>query len=552
MGTERYEFDAQINMQDLAGYYMQPFQECARDSKAASFMCAYNSLNGVPTCADPYILQDVLRDHWNWTDAGNYVVSDCDAIQNAYLPHGYKDTREETVAAALSAGTDLDCGLYYTIHLPGAFEQGLVNGTVIDLALERLYSALVRLGYFDPASNSPYRALDWSDVSTPEAQALALQAAEKSIVLLKNDGTLPLSIPKDNSTLTLAFIGNWGNATTDMQATYAGPAPYLRSPYMAALNTSGVKAIYTGSPGDPTTNGYIRAIDAAKEADVILFLDGPTPDSESESNDRNLIRWSGERVDVMTYLAGMGKPFVLVQMGGQRDDAPFLNHENVSAIIWGGYPGQSGGDAIMNVLTGKVAPAGRLPVTQYPADYVNQVPMTDMALRPNKTSGYPGRTYMWYENATIPFGYGLHYTNFSVSIDSPSNETISTAELGTECAEHYKDLCPFRNISVSVQNTGATASDYVALGFLAGAHGPEPYPLKQLVAYTRLADVGAGETKKATLQLTLGSLGRHNERGDLVVYPGEYRLLVDVPTKTEWRFRVSGEEMVLDEWPQPK
>lgn len=553
-GNERYEFDAKIDSQDLAEYYMQPFQQCARDSKAGSFMCSYNALNGVPTCADPYILQDILRDHWNWTDAGNYVVSDCDAIQNAYSPHGYKDTREETVAAVLEAGTDLDCGQYYTLHLPDAFDQGLFDEKVVDTALERLYSALVRLGYFDPKDSTSYRSLDWSDVFTSEAETLARQAAEEGIVLLKNDGTLPLDIPKDNSSkVSIAFIGGWANGTKIMQATYAGPAPYLHSPFMAAQNRTGINAIYGGTPGDPTTDGYPRVIEAAEKADVIFYLDGPTTSVESESNDRNLIRWSGEKIDIMTQLAGMGKPFIIAQMGDQIDNAPFLHHENVSAIIWGGYPGQAGGDAILNVVTGRIAPAGRLPVTQYPAEYVHQVPMTDMALRPNKTSGNPGRTYMWYGDATLPFGYGMHYTNFTVSVESGKlKETYAIADLTTDCDEHYKDLCPFRNITVSVENTGSVASDYVALGFLAGDHGPAPRPLKRLVAYTRLPGIKAGASRDATLPLTLGSLGRHNERGDLVVYPGEYRMLVDVPTKAEWKFQLKGDELVLDKWPQPR
>ncbi|KAK0386815.1 hypothetical protein NLU13_6651 [Sarocladium strictum] len=559
-GNERYGFDAIINSQDLAEYYMQPFQQCARDSKAGSFMCSYNALNGVPTCADPYILQDLLRTHWNWTDPGNYVVSDCDAVQNAYLPHGFKPTREETVAAALQAGTDLDCGQYYPLHLPDAFSQGLFNETVVDNALVKLYSALVRLGYFDPESSSSYRSLGWTDVSTPDSENLARQAAEEGIVLLKNNGILPLKVPDDNNSqkLSVAFIGGWANGTTIMQGTYAGPAPYLHSALMAAQNRTGINALYAGSPGDPTTDGYPRAIAAAQQADVIVYMDGPTTADESESNDRNLIRWSGERIDIMTQLAGMGKPFIIAQMGDQIDNAPFLKHENVSAIIWGGYPGQAGGDAILNILTGEVAPAGRLPVTEYPADYVNQVPMTDMSLRPNKATGNPGRTYMWYNNATLPFGYGLHYTNFSVSVENVKGNNKKSewaiSDLATGCSETYKDLCPFLNVTVSVENAGQVTSDYVALGFLAGDHGPSPRPLKRLVAYTRLHDVKPGSSSKTTtsLSLSLGSLARHNERGDLVLYPGEYKFLVDVPTAAEWTFALTGEELVLDKWPQPR
>ena len=176
------------------------------DITSSSIMCSYNALNGVPTCADPYILQTVLREHWNWESDGHYITSDCDAVQNIRLPHNYTSTPEEAVAAALKAGTDIDCGTYYPTNLPQAYDQGLFDESVLDQALVRLYSALVRLGYFDPATATSYRSLSWSDVSTPSSEALALQAAEEGIVLLKNDGILPLS---SNDTMTIALLGSW-------------------------------------------------------------------------------------------------------------------------------------------------------------------------------------------------------------------------------------------------------------------------------------------------------------------------------------------------------
>ena len=525
---------------------MQPFQTCARDAKVASIMCSYNAVNGVPTCADSYILQDVLRDHWNWTDDGFYVTSDCDSIQNIYLPHNYTDTREEAAALALIAGTDLDCGQYYQTHLPAAYKQGLFDDAAIDQALVRLYSAQIRLGMFDPADNQAYRALTFGDVNTPDSQALALKAAEEGIVLIKNDGTLPLQTEGRNT--TVAVIGPWANATTTMQGNYAGIAPYLRSPYMAAKDLPGVNAIYAGPPGDPTTDGYPAAIKAAQDADVIIYVDGS---NSAEEEDRNLIRWSGERQDIMTLLAGYGKPFILLQMGDQLDDTPFLRHENVSAILWAGFPGQSGGDAIMNIITGKTAPAGRLPVTQYPAHYVTDVPMTDMNLRPNATSGNPGRTYMWYNQSAVDFGFGMHYTNFTVSFaDDDATASWDIQSLTKDCTEVYKDLCAFQSVGISVQNEGSVTSDFVTLGFVAGEHGPAPHPIKQLVAYERLFAVEAGATATAHLNLTLGSLARHDDMGNLVLYPGDYSLLVDVPTQAMWNFTLTGDEATLEEWPQ--
>ncbi|KAI1780193.1 glycoside hydrolase family 3 protein [Hypoxylon cercidicola] len=553
LGNERYEFDAKVGPQELAEYFMPAFEACAR-SNVGSFMCSYNALNGVPTCSSSYLLQDILRTHWNWTRDYQYVVSDCDALQNVYKPHNFRESRSASAASSLLAGTDLDCGFYYQLHLPDAHAQGLIDDAELDVAITRLYGALIKLGYFDAADTNPYRSLDFSDVFTPEAEELVRQAAEKSIVLIKNDGTLPLQFPADGN-VTVALIGDWANATTDMQGNYQGIAKYLHSPYYAASQIPGVNAVYGGLPGDPTTDGYPRALEAAMAADIVIYADGPTVASEAESKDRTLIRWSGEKIDIMTQLAGLGKPFILVQMGSQRDDTPFLDDPNVSAIIWGGYPGQSGGDAIMNVLTGKVAPAGRLPVTQYPAHYVDDVPMTDMSLRPNAETGNPGRTYMWYSTPVVPFGFGLHYTNFtaSVAVDKGGDDNCSCydiADLTADCSATPLGQCPFQTVPVTVSNTGATTSDFVVLGFVAGEHGPEPYPIKQLVSYRRLRDIAAGQEQTANLTLTLGSLGRRDESGNLVLYPGDYSLLVDVPTQATWNFTLKGEPFVLDEWPQ--
>ena len=182
-------------------------------------MCSYNAVNGVPSCADDYLLQSILREYWNWTEGTQWVTSDCDAVETIYYPyHNYTSTPEQAVADALNAGTDLDCGTFYPTYLGAAYQQGLYNISTLDRSLIRRYASLVKLGYFDPAASQPYRQYTWADVDTTSSQALALQAAEEGIVLLKNDGTLPLS----SSLKLLALIGPWGMATTQMQGNYYG------------------------------------------------------------------------------------------------------------------------------------------------------------------------------------------------------------------------------------------------------------------------------------------------------------------------------------------
>lgn len=202
----------------------------------------------------------------------------------------------------------------------------------------------------------------------------------------------------------------------------------------------------------------------------------------------------------------------------------------------------------MNVITGKVAPAGRLPVTQYPANYTSQVPMTDMSLRPNATSGNPGRTYKWFNDSIIPFGFGMHYTNFTVTAGSLNNSyDISSLQ----CNATHLDLCPFGTLNATVQNTGSVTSDFSLLAFVSGQYGPQPYPLKQLATYTRLFNVTAGSSATAQLNMTLGQLARYDDSGNAILYPGNYEILLDVPTQATVQFQLTGSQVMLDQFPQP-
>ncbi|KAG6862638.1 hypothetical protein C0993_002282, partial [Termitomyces sp. T159_Od127] len=199
----------------------------------------------------------------------------------------------------------------------------------------------------------------------------------------------------------------------------------------------------------------------------------------------------------------------------------------VNAILWAGYPGQSGGTAIFDILSGKASPAGRLSTTQYPAGYTDQVPMTDMSLRPSSTN--PGRTYKWYQETPVfEFGHGLHYTTFEVQWQrTPPTEYNIASLIANAPSDSPLDLALFDTFNITVQNTGQVTSDYVALLFINGTAGPAPYPNKQLVAYTRLHQIASGNTSNASLPVTLASIARADTAGDLWIYNGSYQLNVD-------------------------
>lgn len=196
----RHAFDAVVTDQDLEQTYLPHFEAAIKEGGAYSVMCAYNSVDGQPACANTRLLGDILRNQWKFP---GYVVSDCGAIGDIYINHKYAATPEQGVADALQAGTDLNCGIEY-VHLLGAVQQGLVAESVIDQAVSRLLTARFKLGMFDPPEMVKYSQIPYSEVDSPAHRQLALEAARKSIVLLKNEnGALPL--PKNLK--TVAVIG---------------------------------------------------------------------------------------------------------------------------------------------------------------------------------------------------------------------------------------------------------------------------------------------------------------------------------------------------------
>ncbi|GME36675.1 glycoside hydrolase family 3 protein [Neofusicoccum parvum] len=556
-GNDRYAYDARISPQDLSEYYTPPFRACAA-ATAGSIMCSYNAVNGVPACASPHLLTTLLRAHWNSTAL---AIADCGATQNIYRPHAFTPTRAAAAAAALNAGLDLDCGSYSRLHLPTALSQNLTTPATLSTALTRAFAALITAGLFDPPAAQPYRALGPAAVNAPATQALARRSAAAGIVLLKNAGALPLRARRGG---TVALVGDGADATAELLGSYAGAAPHLRSPLWAAreaLGPLGVEVVY--APGvypasSPATDFWPQAYGVVAEADVVVYVGGLDTTMEGEGNDRGGVDWTGAQVDFVEGLAAMGKELVVVALGGgQLDGERWKRNENVSAVLWAGYPGQEGGVAIMDVILGKTAPAGRLPVTQYPAEYVHQVPMTDMSLRPSASS--PGRTYKWYTGTPVyPFGYGLHYTTFDVSIaaksssqNSTGNTPFSIPALISACPTDTL-ACPITTLTITATNTGNVTSDYVALLFLTTTAGPAPHPNKSLINHHRFHSLAPGETQTADIALTIGDLVRVGVEGDRVLWAGAYSVRVGIEEEGFGSVGLGlvGEEVVVEEWPR--
>lgn len=543
--VDRHNFDAKITLQDLAEYYLQPFQQCARDSKVGSFMCSYNSVNGVPACADKYLLQTILREHWGWTEHNNYITSDCEAVLDISANHHYAKTNAEGTAIAFNAGMDTSCEYSGSSDIPGAWKSGALNITTVDRALKRLYEGLVRAGYFD-GSKALYANLGSGNVNSNEAQALAQQAAVSGIVMLKNDNTLPLPLRSGSK---VAMVGFWADDGNKLQGGYSGNAPFLHTPAYAAKQLGMTVSAATGpilQAASVSDTWSTNALAAAQKSDYILYFGGLDTSAAAEGSDRTSLDWPGAQINLITKLAALGKPLVVVQMGDMLDNSPILNLKGVNSILWASWPGQDGGPAVIQIITGEKSVAGRLPITQYPSNYT-KLAMTDMNLRPSGTN--PGRTYRWFPNPVQAFGFGLHYVKFTAEFGKSALTTLSIQDMVSACKDPYPDTCAIQSLPITVTNTGNRTSDFSVLVFIKGQNGPKPYPIKTLITYARLKDIAGGKKEEAQLPLTLGSLARHDESGNQVLYPGEYTLLLDEPTQATMKLTLTGTAATLDKWP---
>ncbi|KAG6505220.1 beta-D-xylosidase 1-like [Zingiber officinale] len=429
-GYDRFHFNAKVSKQDLEDTYNVPFKACVVDGKVASVMCSYNQVNGVPSCADPN-LRRIVRGQWR---LNGYIVSDCDSVSVFYNEQHYGSRPEDAAAYALKAGMDLECGGFLGQYAESALRQGKVSEADIDFAVTHTVAVQMRLGMFE-GDNQPFRDLGPRDLCSGAHQSLALEAARQAIVLLKNRaGALPLS---PSRLRTVAVIGPNSDATTTMIGNYAGiPCAYTSplkgiSSYVKTVHAVGCTGVACAreQPID-------AAVEVARHADAVVLVVGLDQSIEAEGRDRLDLLLPGRQQELVTAVAKASPgPTVLVIMSGSPVDVSFAEVDpNIAAILWVGYPGQAGGAAIADVIFGAYNPGGKLPVTWYPQSYVDRVPMTNMAMRPNPSTGYPGRTYRFYTGPVVyPFGHGLSYSKFTHTLAlAPSQLSVQLVGSRTE------------------------------------------------------------------------------------------------------------------------
>ncbi|KAL4625833.1 hypothetical protein ACB092_05G053200 [Castanea dentata] len=546
-GIERYSFDARVTEQDLIETFNRPFQMCVQNGDVSSVMCSYNRVNGIPACANHKLLKETVRQDW---DLHGYIVADCDSVEVMIKDHKWLNVDNETaVSYTLQAGLDLDCGVYYTDNVENAVKHGKVGEGDVDQSLQYLYVVLMRLGIFD--GQPQYNSLGINDVCTNAHIELAGEAAREGIVLLKNDnGVLPLATKRNE---TLAVVGPHANASVAMIGNYAFNTNNKGSPcrYSTPLNgfsSYGSVNYAVGCSDVKCANGNLigAAVEAAKTADATIIVAGIDLSIEAESLDRLDILLPGNQTDLINQVADAAKgPVVLVIMSAGGVDISFAkSNPKIHAILWAGYPGAEGGQAIADVVFGKYNPGGRLPLTWYQADYVDKIPLTSMQLRPDDSKGYPGRTYKFYDGPTVfPYGYGLSYTKFNYTLKA------APSELSTKLSkfQHCRDL-PYKNgtikpscpailiddmrchnkftFDIEVKNVGNRDGDEVVLIYSQPPLGILGTHIKQLIKFQRVS-VAARTSKLVHFAINIcQGLGIVDSNGNAVLPSGSHTIIV--------------------------
>lgn len=506
-GFQRYTFDAIVSQQDLEDTYDVPFKSCVLNGNVASVMCSYNKVNGIPTCADKNLLAGTIRGNWS---LNGYIVSDCDSVSVYYNQQHYGATPEDAAADAINAGLDLDCGSFLGQHTEAAVNESKVTESAVDQALINTFTVLMRLGRFDgDPAQQPYGNLGPNDVCTNDNQQLALEAAREGIVLLKNDGSLPLAAKNISS---LAVIGPNANVTNTMIGNYAGiPCKYTTPFQGLSAYTQTLYAPGCANVACIANDSLIaEAVQTASSADATVLIVGGDLSLEAESLDRTSLLLPGQQQQLVTQVADASKgPVILVIMSGGPFDISFAkNSDKISGILWVGYPGQAGGAAIADAIFGEYNPGGRLPVTWYPEEFSINVNMTNMTMRADPATGYPGRTYRFYTGQTVfEFGDGMSYTSFNITvvhapelISVPVDEKYSCSPTQSESCEtvsltNTKCENMSLQVDVDVNNIGNRDGSHVLFLFSTAPSNNVDAPNKQLIDFKKVY-VEAGATER--------------------------------------------------------
>ncbi|PKB16402.1 glycoside hydrolase family 3 N-terminal domain-containing protein [Flavobacterium sp. 5] len=514
----RHEFNAVASPKDLEETYLPAFHALV-DVKVEAVMCAYNSTNGAPCCSNNYLITDVLRKKWNFK---GHVLSDCGALQDLYTPkekngHGVVQTEAEAAALALKSGVSLDCGNTYEA-LPEAIRKGLITEKEIDNQLAVLLHTRFKLGLFDPIGSNPYDAISLDVVGSKEHRALAKEVAEKSIVLLKNNGVLPLKkdlskyfVTGPNAANIDVLLGNYYGISSDMVTVLEGiahkvsEASQLHYQMGAMFNQTGINPIdwASGNAGQSDVTIAVIGISGLIEGEEGESLASPTAGDRLDYNiPQSQIDYLRKLRKIANKDANGGKPIVTVVTGGSPMNlAEIQELSDAVLLVW--YPGEEGGNAIADILFGDRSPSGKLPIT-FPKSYDQLPDYVNYSMK--------GRTYKYMNVEPLyPFGFGLSYADFKYT-----NLQVSSKKIAKNQS---------LSVTVDVTNSGKIQSDEVVQLYVSDLIASVEVPNFQLSGIKRI-HLNAGETQKITFELLPKAFEMVKNDGNRIIEPGEFKIFV--------------------------
>jgi beta-glucosidase len=500
-------FNSVVSEQDLRNTYLYAFNKLVKGG-VSSVMTAYNSVNGIPNSVNNGLLQNILRKEWGFK---GYIVTDCGALDDVYLTHKYLKTRTDAAAAGIKAGLNLDCSGVLQSDVEEAVKQKLISNKDVDAALTPVLLTQIKLGFYNDPKLSPYYNFGADSIHNAAHIALARTAAQQSMVLLENkNNLLPLKKDAFKSIMVLgpnaasldALVGSYHGINANMVNFVEG---------ISGAVDKGTRVEYDLAIGQADTT-HFGGIWGAGNADLTIAVIGLTPVDEGEAGDAFLSVAGGDKKTLSlpaSHLAFMKalrkdvkKPIIaVITAGSDVDVAAVAQYADAVILAW--YPGEQGGNALADLIYGKVPPSGRLPLTFY--NSVNDLPaFGDYAMK--------GRTYRYYTGKVqYPFGYGLNYTIFGY-------ETKSTLK------NEYK-LSDTIQVACNITNTGKAAGIETAQAYIVYPAN-DNLPVQELKAFDKLS-LNPGESKTTVLKIPVTELQKWDaEKHRFKLYPGTYTLQV--------------------------
>ena len=497
--------------------YLPPFK-AALDAGAATFMNSFNDLNGIPATGNVHLQRDILKGKWNFQ---GFVVSDWGSI-GEMVAHGYSKDLKAAALSAITAGSDMDMeSNAYRYNLAELVKEGKVSIDLIDDAVKRILRKKFELGLFE----DPYRYSDEKRaekaLNNPENRKAALEVAEKSIVLLKNDNQI---LPLSKNLKTIAFIGPMVKEYKANMGFWSVELPnvdydkWVVSQWDGLQNKVGknTKLLYAKGcevDGD-NKDGFAEAVATAKQADVVILSIGERRDMSGEAKSRSDLHLPGVQEDLVKAIQATGKPIVVLINAGR----PLIFNwtaDNVPAIVYTWWLGTEAGNAIANVLFGDYNPSGKLPMT-FPRE-VGQIPIyynhfnTGRPAPNEDATGYVSAYIDLKNSPKFPFGYGLSYTKFNYS-----GLKLSSAKMKKK--ETIK-------VSFQLSNVGKVAGEEVVQLYLKDKFGSVVRPILELRDFQKVK-LNAGESKTIEFTIDKEKLSFYNDKLEWIAEPGDFEVMI--------------------------